>query len=98
MLKVDNDELFHNFYHHASDLLHAATIDDSPHIPVIVENWRAILAALFTSHDILDLISAGGNLVHLLKQLDTFFVHVARLISAVKVIIVDAPPKVYPPV
>lgn len=49
--------------------------------PAAIENWRMIVASLFTSADVLDMFSAGGTVVHTLHETDKFLVRLSEVVT-----------------
>lgn len=95
--QVGDDDVIRDLLHHTWDLLRATATGKGtgPRLPApaLIENWRAIVASLFTSLDVLDMFSAGGTLVHTLREADNFIVHVMEVYSLMTELLLSVPSK-----
>jgi hypothetical protein len=92
---VNDDDVIRDLLHHSYDLLRATVTGKGygPRMPApaMVENWRMIVASLFTSADVLDMFSAGGLLVHTLHETDEFLVCLSEVVGLMMELLLSVP-------
>lgn len=93
--QVGDDDVIRDLLHHTLDLLRVTATGKGPGpripAPALIENWRAIVASLFTSADVLDMFSAGGTLVHTLRECDSFLVRLSEVQSLLTELLLSVP-------
>jgi hypothetical protein len=92
---VSDDDVISDLLHHSFDLLRATVTGKGygPRMPApaLIENWRMIVASLFTSADVLDMFSAGGVLAHTLHEADEFLVHLSEVVVLMLELLLSVP-------
>ena len=92
---VDDDDVIRDLLHHSFHLLRATITGKGygPRMPVpaMIENWRMMVASLFTSADVLDMFSTGGFVVHTLHEADDFLVRLSEVVALVMELMLSIP-------